>query len=176
MLQSRMLHAKKLDAAKSDSFSHCFLCYMLQFFCSMLHATLSNMFVINWCSMLQTTFDLCFNSVRMCMEVRNTLERLCVQLNMADTKMSAAESSCDEKHEKRKRKGKWNEENVAALIDLLEEGPCLWNIFDSQYTKASVSWHIWRCTQIKECLCWCTITAPRPLCEFSCWQFHVSKA
>ena len=82
--------------------------------------------------MLQTTFDLCLNSVRMCMDVRNTLERLCVQLNMADTNMSAGELSCDEKHEKRKRKGKWN---VTALIDLLEERPCLWNIFDSQYTK-----------------------------------------
>ena len=70
----------------------------------------------------------------MCIEVRNTLERLCVQLNMADTNMSAGESSY-EKHEKRKRKGKWNEENVTALIDLLEERPCLWNIFDSQYTK-----------------------------------------
>ena len=35
--------------------------------------------------MLQTTFDLCLNSVRMCMDVRITLERLCVQLNMADT-------------------------------------------------------------------------------------------
>ena len=32
MLQSRMLHATKSDATKSDSFSHCFLCYMLQFF------------------------------------------------------------------------------------------------------------------------------------------------
>ena len=70
----------------------------------------------------------------MCIEVRNTLERLCVQLNMADTNMSAGESSY-EKHEKRKRKGKWNEENVTALIDLIEERPCLWNIFDSQYTK-----------------------------------------
>ena len=95
-------------------------CYMLQsrtclatgfyatsynFFCSMLHATLSNMFVINWCSMLQTTFDLSLNSVRMCMDVRNTLERLRVQLNMADTNMSVGKSSCDEKHEKRKRKG-----------------------------------------------------------------------
>ena len=47
--------------------------------------------------------------------------------------MSAGESSCDEKHEKRKRKGKWNEKNVTALIDLLEERP--WNIFDNQYTK-----------------------------------------
>ena len=56
----------------------------------------------------------------MCIEVRNTLERLCVQLNMADTNMSAGESSY-EKHEKRKRKGKWNEENVTALIDLIEE-------------------------------------------------------
>ena len=64
--------------------------------------------------MLQTTFDLCLNSVRKCMDVRNTLERLCIQLNM-----SAVESSCDEKHEKSKRKGKWNEENVKALIDLL---------------------------------------------------------
>ena len=71
----------------------------------------------------------------MCMDIRNTLERLCVHLNMADTNMSASESSCDEKHEKRKRKGKWNEEIVTALIDLLEERPCLWNIFDSQYTK-----------------------------------------
>ena len=71
----------------------------------------------------------------MCIEVQNTLERLCVQLNMADTNMSAGESCYDEKHEKRKRKGKWNEENVTALIDLLEERPCLWNIFDSQYTK-----------------------------------------
>ena len=73
------------------------------------------------------------------MDVRNTLERLCVQLNMADTNMSAGESSCDEKHEKRKRKGKWNEENVTALIDLLEERSCLWNIFDSQYTKREKS-------------------------------------
>ena len=32
--------ATKSDATKSDSFSHCFLCYML-------HATSSNMFVIN---------------------------------------------------------------------------------------------------------------------------------
>ena len=52
----------------------------------------------------------------MCMDVRNTLDRLCVQLNMADTNMSAGEPSSDEKHEKRKRKGKWNEENVTALI------------------------------------------------------------
>ena len=96
--------ATKSDATKSDSFSHCFLCYML-------HATSSNMFVINWCSMLQTTFDLCLNSVRMCMDVRNTLEILCVQLNMTDTNMSAGESSCDEKHEKRKtkRKMEWRE-------------------------------------------------------------------
>ena len=71
----------------------------------------------------------------MCMDVRNTLERLCVQLNMADINMSAGESSCNEKHDKRKRKGKWNEENVTAFIRLLEERPCLWNIFDSQYTK-----------------------------------------
>ena len=71
----------------------------------------------------------------MCMDVRNTLARLCVQLNMADANISAGESSCDEKHEKRKRKGKWNEENVRAFIDLLEERPCLWSIFDSQYTK-----------------------------------------
>ena len=135
MLQSRKLHATKSDATKSDSFTRCFSCYMLQFFfCSMLHATLSNMFVINWCSMLQTTFDLCLNSVLMCMDVRITLEKLCVQLNIAYTNISAGESSCDEKHEKS------------------------------------------RCTQIKERLCWCTITAPRPLCEFSCWLFHVSKA
>ena len=53
---------------------------------------------------------------------------------MADTNMSAGESSCNEKHEKRKGKGKWNEENATALIDLLER-PCLWNIFDSQYMK-----------------------------------------
>ena len=52
---------------------------------------------------------------------------------MTDTNTSAAESSCDEKHEKWKRRGKWNEENVTALLDLLEERPCLWNIFDSQY-------------------------------------------
>ena len=71
----------------------------------------------------------------MCMDVRNTLDRLCVQLNMADTNMSAGEPSSDEKHEKRKRKGKWNEENVTVLIDLLEEQPCLWNTFNSQYTK-----------------------------------------
>ena len=71
----------------------------------------------------------------MCMDVRNTLETLCVQLNMADTNMSVGESSFDEKHGKRKRKGKWNEGNVTALIDLQEERPCLWNIFDSQYTK-----------------------------------------
>ena len=32
MLQSRMLYATKSDAIKSDLFSHCFLCYMLQFF------------------------------------------------------------------------------------------------------------------------------------------------
>ena len=68
------------------------------------------------------------------MDVQNTLERLCVQWNMADTNMSAGESSCDEKHKKRKRKRKWNEENVTALY-LLEERPCLWNIFDSLYTK-----------------------------------------
>ena len=29
----------------------------------------------------------------MCMDVRNTLETLCVQLNMADTNMSVGESS-----------------------------------------------------------------------------------
>ena len=34
-----------------------------------------------------------------------------------------------------KKKWKRNEENVTALIDLLEERPCLWNIFDSQYMK-----------------------------------------
>ena len=68
------------------------------------------------------------------MDVQNTLERLRVQLNMANTNMSAGKSSCDEKRERRKQKGKWNEENVTALIDLLEEQPCLWNIFDSQYT------------------------------------------
>ena len=71
----------------------------------------------------------------MCMEVQNTLERLCVQLTMANTIMSAGKSSCDEKHENKKQKGKWKEENVTALIDLLEEQPCLWKIFDSQYTK-----------------------------------------
>ena len=71
----------------------------------------------------------------MCMEVQNTLERLCVQLTMANTNMSAGKSSCDEKHENKKQKGKWKEENVTALIDLLEEQPCLWNIFDSQYTE-----------------------------------------
>ena len=64
--------------------------------------------------MLQTTFDLRLNSVQMCREVRNTLERLCLQLNMADTNMSTGKSSCDEKDEKRKRKGKWYEENVTA--------------------------------------------------------------
>ena len=69
------------------------------------------------------------------MEVQNTLERLCVQLTMANTNMSAGKSSCDEKHENKKQKGKWKEENVTALIDLLEEQPCLWKIFDSQYTK-----------------------------------------
>ena len=55
--------------------------------------------------MLQTTFDLSLNSIRICMDIRNTLGRLRVQLNMADTNMPAGESSCDEKHEKRKRKG-----------------------------------------------------------------------
>ena len=65
--------------------------------------------------MLQTTFDLCLNSGRMCMDVGNTLERLCVQLNMTDTNMSTGETSCDEKHEKRKRKGKWNEEMLQLL-------------------------------------------------------------
>ena len=63
------------------------------------------------------------------------MKRLCVQLNMADTNMSGGESYCDEKHEKRKRKGKWDEENVTDLIDLLEERRCLWNILESQYTK-----------------------------------------
>ena len=43
------------------------------------------LFVINWCSMLQTT--ICLNSVWMCMDLQNTLERLCVQLNMANTNM-----------------------------------------------------------------------------------------
>ena len=132
MLQSRMLQSRTRLATAFHA-----TCY--NFFCSMLDATLSNMFVVNWCSMLQTIFDLCLNSVRMCMDVRNTLERLCVQLNMADTNMSAGESSCHEKHEKRKLKGKWNEENVTALIDLLEEQPCLWNIFDSQYE----TWKTW---------------------------------
>ena len=74
----------------------------------------------------------------MCMDVRNTLERLCVQLNMADINMSAGESSCNEKHDKRKRKGKWNEENVTAFIRLLEERPCLWNITFTRRTTMSV--------------------------------------
>ena len=87
--------------------------------------------------MLQTTFDLCLNSVRMCMDVRNTLERLCVQLNMADTNMSAGESSCDEKHKKENEKenGMKRMLQLFTALYLQEERPCLWNIFDSQYTK-----------------------------------------
>ena len=47
--------------------------------------------------------------------------------------------SCNKQHDessaKAKRKKKQNEENVIALKDLLEELPCLWDIFDSVYTK-----------------------------------------
>ena len=52
----------------------------------------------------------------MCMDVRNTLKRLCVQLIMADTNMSAGESSCDEKHEKKKNE---NENGMKGMLQLL---------------------------------------------------------
>ena len=90
MLQSRMLQRQTRLATAFYA-----TCY--NFFCSMLHATLSNM-VINWCSILQNTFDLCLNRARMCIDLWNTLKMLCVQLNMADTNMSGGESYCDEKH------------------------------------------------------------------------------
>ena len=45
--------------------------------------------------------------------------------------------------ERHKRKAstsikKWNERNTTLLIDLLEEGPSLWDMFDSEYTKREV--------------------------------------
>ena len=52
-------------------------------------------------------------------------------------------SSADEEKTLKKRKTstsikKWNERNTTLLIDLLEERPSLWYMFDSEYTKREV--------------------------------------
>ena len=52
-------------------------------------------------------------------------------------------SSADEENTLKKRKTslsikKWNERDTTLLIDLLEERPLLWNMFDSRYTKREV--------------------------------------
>ena len=59
--------------------------------------------------------SICLNSIRMSVDVRNTLEKLCVKLNMANTIMSAGESSCDEKHEKENE----NENGMKRMLQLL---------------------------------------------------------
>ena len=64
---------------------------------------------------------------------------------MADGYSSAA-SSCSSSDERKKSKKKkavkiakrWNESNTSLLIDMLEERPSLWDIFDSEYTKREV--------------------------------------
>ena len=35
-------------------------------------------------------------------------------------------------------KKKWTDDEVQNLIELLEEEPCLWNIFSNEYTKGEV--------------------------------------
>ena len=51
--------------------------------------------------------------------------------------------SVDEEKTLKKRKTststkKWNERNTTLLIDLLEEIPSLWDMFDTEYTKLEV--------------------------------------
>ena len=45
--------------------------------------------------------------------------------------------NCKKKKKKNKSKGgkDWTNEEISILIDMLKEKPCLWDVFDKEYTK-----------------------------------------
>ena len=54
---------------------------------------------------------------------------------MAYQSSSDGEETAQLKITKSSKKKKWNEEITSTLIDMLEERPCLWDIFNTEYAK-----------------------------------------
>ena len=50
----------------------------------------------------------------------------------------SAKKTKEEKKEKSKGGKNWTDNEITLLIDMLEEKPCLWDVFDKQYTKRDV--------------------------------------
>ena len=63
-------------------------------------------------------------------------------LKQKDTAKKAKEEKEKERNTAKKTNSKewkdWMDEEISLLIDMLEEKPCLWDVFDKQYTKRDV--------------------------------------
>ena len=64
------------------------------------------------------------------------------RLNEKDTAKKAKEKKEKEGNTAKKTKSKggkdWTDEEISLLIDMLEEKPCLWDVFDKEYMKRDV--------------------------------------